>query len=158
MRPRSRLRALERIELPNEAARARARAVVSAVFAEREPQPRRRVEAAAAVAAALVVLAGLLSPPGRAVPTRSARSSVSRRARRRSSPPARVGRIGGLGSRVVEQDGSKRLLRPYREASWSPFGRFVVATRANELVALTPGGTVRWSLARPNAPAAGGIS
>jgi regulator of sigma E protease len=28
-------------------------------------------------------------------------------------------------------------------------GRFVVAARANELVALTPDGTVRWSLARP---------
>ena len=42
------------------------------------------------------------------------------------------------GAWVVEQDGSKRLLGRYREASWSPFGRFVVASRANELVALTP--------------------
>jgi hypothetical protein len=54
------------------------------------------------------------------------------------------------GAWVVEQDGSKRLLGTYREASWSPFCRYVVASRPNELVALTPEGDVRWSLARPN--------
>ena len=36
-------------------------------------------------------------------------------------------------------DGSKRLLGGYREASWSPFGHFVVAARPNELVALEAG-------------------
>jgi hypothetical protein len=51
---------------------------------------------------------------------------------------------------VVEKDGSKRLLGSYREASWSPFGKFVVASRPNELVAVTPAGKVRWSLARPD--------
>ena len=35
-----------------------------------------------------------------------------------------------------------------REASWSPFGRFIVATTQNELAALEPGGDVRWTLAR----------
>ena len=33
------------------------------------------------------------------------------------------------GAWVVDEDGSKRLLGGYREASWSPFGRFVVASR-----------------------------
>ena len=56
--------------------------------------------------------------------------------------------IADSGAWVVEQDGSKRLLGPYREASWSPFGRFVVD--AGEARRLTPGGTVRWSLARPD--------
>jgi hypothetical protein len=51
---------------------------------------------------------------------------------------------------VVQADGSKRLLGDYREGSWSPFGRFVVAARANELVALEPDGDVRWTLARPS--------
>ena len=51
---------------------------------------------------------------------------------------------------IVQADGSRRLLGRYREASWSPFGRFVVAARANELAALEPDGDVRWSLARPN--------
>jgi hypothetical protein len=54
------------------------------------------------------------------------------------------------GAWVVDPDGSKRLLGRYREASWSPFGRYVVAARPNELVALTPEGTVRWSLSRPD--------
>jgi hypothetical protein len=52
---------------------------------------------------------------------------------------------------VVQRDGSKRLLGPYREASWSPHGRYVVAAKANELAALEPDGDVRWTLARPGA-------
>jgi WD40 repeat protein len=40
------------------------------------------------------------------------------------------------------------LLGDYEEASWSPRGLFVVATRDHELFALEPGGRPRWSLAR----------
>jgi hypothetical protein len=58
--------------------------------------------------------------------------------------------VSDAGAWVVEPDGSKRLLGPYRDASWSPFGRFVAAARANELAALTPGGDLRWTLARPD--------
>ncbi len=54
------------------------------------------------------------------------------------------------GAWVVDEDGSKRLLGSYREASWSPFGAFVVAAKPNELVALEPDGDVRWTLARPD--------
>jgi hypothetical protein len=54
------------------------------------------------------------------------------------------------GAWVVARDGSSRLLGRYREASWSPFGRFVVAARRNELAALEPDGDVRWKLARPD--------
>ena len=62
-------RELERIEIPGEhEARERSWAVVRAAFAEREPTPRRRSwKPLVAVAVALVVVAGLLSPPGRAV-------------------------------------------------------------------------------------------
>jgi hypothetical protein len=50
---------------------------------------------------------------------------------------------------VVEANGKKRRLAPYGAASWSPFGRFVVATRdGTELVALEPDGAVRWTLPR----------
>jgi len=148
-------RALERIELPDEhEARERARAVVLAAFAEREPQPRRRSrKPVAAVALTLVALAGLLSPPGRAV-LDEIREAVGVE----GSAPALFslpteGRLlvtSDAGSWIVDRDGSKRLLGPYREASWSPFGRFVVAARRNELVTLTPEGEVRWSLARPD--------
>ena len=44
-----------------------------------------------------------------------------------SSPPA-----AAPGSR--DADGSRRLLGAYDDASWSPFGRYVAATRPNELV------------------------
>jgi Tol biopolymer transport system component len=49
---------------------------------------------------------------------------------------------------VVKTDGSRRLLGDYDSASWSPRGLYVVATRGHQLIALTPGGEVRWSLAR----------
>ena len=148
-------RELERIEIPDEhEARERSWAVVSAAFAEREPQPRRRSwRPVAVVALAVVVVAGLLSPPGRAVLDEIRQVvGVEESAPALFSLPA-PGRLlvtADSGVWVVDEDGSKRLLGDYREASWSPFGRFVVAARANELVALTPDGTVRWSLARPD--------
>jgi hypothetical protein len=54
----------------------------------------------------------------------------------------------GGGTWVVGDDGAKRRLGAYEGASWSPHGRFVIAWRDRELTAVTPGGTVRWSLAR----------
>jgi hypothetical protein len=158
-------RELVRIEIPDEhEARERSWAVLQAAFAEREPQPRPRSwKPAAALAAGVVVLAGLLSPPGRAV-LDELREVVGVE---QSTPalfslpaPGRLLVTADSGAWVIEQDGSKRLLGPYREASWSPFGRFVVASRRNELVALTPEGEVRWSLARPDVrfPRWGGTS
>lgn len=49
---------------------------------------------------------------------------------------------------VVREDGSKRLLGAYRQSTWSPRGLFVAATGSHQLVALDPGGEVRWTLAR----------
>ena len=148
-------RELERIEVPGEhGARERAWRLVESAFAEREPQPPRRSwKPIAAVALAVAVVAGLLSPPGRAmldgirevVGVEKAQPALF------SLPaPGRLLVTSDSGAWVVEQDGSKRLLGSYRKASWSPFGRFVVASRANELVALEPDGSVRWTLARPD--------
>jgi len=146
---------LEQIEVPGEhEARERSWTIVRAAYAEREPSERRRSwKPIVVLAGVAVVAAGLLSPPGRAV-LDEIREVVGVE---RSQPalfslpaPGRLLVTADSGTWVVEQDGSKRLLGPYREASWSPFGRFVVAARANELVALTPDGTVRWSLARPD--------
>ena len=121
---------------------------------EREPQPqRRRGSRSAAVAVRSSSLPGCSARPAGRCSTRSARSSGSRRPSPRSSRcPRRAGyssprtRARGSSSRTARNGCSAR----YREASWSPFGRFVVASRPNELVALTPEGDVRWSLARPN--------
>jgi hypothetical protein len=147
-------RELERIDIPGEsAARARTWSVVARAFHERQPtRPRAQWPRVAAVAIALAALAAAaLSSPGRAV-LDEVREVVGVE---RSQPalfslpaPGRLLVASDAGVWVVQEDGSKRLLGPYREASWSPFGRFVVAASANELAALEPDGDVRWTLAR----------
>jgi hypothetical protein len=141
----------------------RAHRVVMAAFAERRPAPGRRsyLRPAIAVAAVAVVAGVLASPPGRSV-IRSIREAVGVENAQHelfSLPaPGRLLVNSPRGAWVVEQDGSKRRLGPYREASWSPFGRFVVARRGNELVTMEPDGKVHWTLARPGLrlPAWGG--
>jgi hypothetical protein len=131
----------------------RAWKVVRSAFEERELSPhRRRPWRPVAVLAAAAVVAGIVaSPPGQAV-LDSIREAVGVK---RAEPalfslptPGRLLVQSRQGVWVVQADGSKRLLRGYREASWSPLGRFVVAARRNELAALEPDGDVRWSLAR----------
>lgn len=147
---------LERIEVPDAvAAEERARRVVLAAFAVREPVPRprrrRRVAIGVVLAACAVALAAA-SPPGMAVVDRVREAvGVERSAPALFSLPA-PGRLlvaSDSGVWVVGTGGEKRLLAGYSEASWSPFGRFVVATREHELVALEPEGDIRWTLARP---------
>jgi hypothetical protein len=129
--------------------------VLCAVYANRDRIPwierHSRFVVVLAVAAALVV-AGV-SPPGQAV-VEHVRDEVA--ARTQSEPalvrlPAR-GRllvVSGSGPWVVQQDGSKRLLGDYDDASWSPRGLFVVATEGERLVTVEPeSGDVRWSLSR----------
>lgn len=50
---------------------------------------------------------------------------------------------------IVREDGSKRLLGEYDEASWSPRGLFVAVTDGRELIAVEPGGDVRWTIGAP---------
>jgi hypothetical protein len=147
-------RELERVEIPDEHdARVRTWQVVEAAFAERRPAERRRSWRPLVVAlAVLAVLAAALSPPGRAV-----LDDVREVVGVETAEPALFslptdGRVlvsADSGSWVVQRDGSRRRLGDYASASWSPFGRFLVATRANELAALEPDGDVRWKLARP---------
>lgn len=151
-------RELERIEIPGEhEARERALAVVRAVFAEREPLPRRRrrLGLVVALAFAAAVVAAAATPPGRAV-LGGVRAALLPVRIERAQPALFAlptsGRLlvsSSAGVWIVHADGSKRLLGRYREASWSPFGRYVVAARRDELAALDPDGTVRWTLARP---------
>jgi hypothetical protein len=150
-------RRLERLELPDEHdARVRAWELVQAAFAEREPAPLRRARLRPAIALAVIaaVVAAALSPPGRAlIETVRETIGVEEAAPALFELPTR-GRLlvtSARGAWIVRQDGSKRLLGRYREASWSPNGLYVVAARANELVALDPdSGELRWSLPRPD--------
>jgi hypothetical protein len=147
-------RALEHLDVPGEhEARVRSWEVVRAAFAEREPAPLRRrvLRPALALAALLAVVAAAASPPGRAVigEVREA-VGVERAAPALFSLPAE-GRLlvaADSGVWVVHSDGGRRHLGRYREAAWSPFGRFVAAAGPNELAAVAPGGGVRWTLPR----------
>ncbi len=147
---------LERVAVRGaNAARERTRTVVLAAFAEREPMRRpprgRRIAIGVAVATVAVALA-VASPPGMAVVDR-VREAVGVE---HAAPalfalptPGRLLVASDAGVWVVDADGKKRLLAGYREASWSPFGRFLVALRRNELATVEPDGRVRWTLARP---------
>jgi len=147
-------RELESIEIAGEHdAREQAWEVVRTAFAEREPATpeRHRLRFAVVVVAAFALLAAALSPPGRAVLDEIREAVGVERAQPGlfSLPaPGRALVASDAGVWVVQQDGSKRLLGDYRDASWSPFGRFLVATRAHELAALEPNGEIRWTLAR----------
>jgi hypothetical protein len=148
-------RALAQARVPDETGAAeRAWAVVARAYDAREPVrwTRRNRGPLVALVAAGALLVAALTPPGMAVVDRF-RDAVGRE----PSQPALVelpspGRLLVLspeGPWVVDEDGSKRLLGDYDDASWSPRGLFVVATRGRQLVALDPeGGHPRWSLSR----------
>jgi hypothetical protein len=133
----------------------RAWTVARRAFAEHQPTPRPshwpRVAAVAFAVAA--VGAAAFSTPGRAVLGEIREVvGVERAQPALFSLPAQ-GRLlvsSDAGVWVVSKDGGKRLLGDYREASWSPFGRFVIAASEHELAALEPDGDVRWTLARPD--------
>jgi hypothetical protein len=131
--------------------------VVRRAFVERErvSWPRRHARHLAFAAAVLAVVGAALSPPGLAV-LGSFRDAVGRERIQRARPalvelPAqgRLLVLSAKGPWIVQADGSRRLLGSYRDASWSPHGLYVAATRTNQLLALDPKGRVRWALARP---------
>ena len=154
-----RVRELVRRASPPEeqAAQDRAWRVVEAAFERRAPSPTRRRIMRPALAAAVAVCAAAfaLTPPGEAVGEWI--SDAVRPARAPSAPvltslPA-DGRLlvtANQAAWIVQADGSKRRLGHYDEAGWSPGGLFVVASRGRQLTALEPGGTVRWTVARPS--------
>jgi WD40 repeat protein len=115
------------------------------------PRPRRDRKPLIAIAVALVILAAIFTSPGLAVLSsiRDAVSSKTTRDELRSLPtPGRLLVNAPAGVWVVQQDGSKRFLAGYRDASWSPHGLYLAAAHGNELVAMEPNGKIHWTLAR----------
>lgn len=131
----------------------RAWEVVHAAYAGRVPVawPRRHLRPLVAGAVVAAVVAAALSPPGRSV-VHSLREAVGVKQAEPAlfSLPARGELLvtSRKGLWLVRADGSKRLLGHYGNASFSPHGLFIAATRANQLVVLEPKGEVRWTLAR----------
>jgi hypothetical protein len=154
-------RELQRVEIPGEYdARRRTWEVVRAAYLERQPVswPRRHVRALALTAAVVAIVAATVTPPGRSV-VNSIRDAVGREkvasvrnAQRelvRLPAPGRLLVQSPRAAWVVQQDGSRRRLGPYRDAAWSPHGLFVAGVlNARDLVALEPNGKVRWE--KPN--------
>ena len=147
--------------LPGEAeAAARSWPVVEAALAERSPGrgpagPRRaafRLALAAAILAA--ALAMVLSPAGAAV---GDWIGDRFRADRDRTEPAfaplpeggSVLAISRRGAYAVRPDGGNRHLGSFSEAGWSPHGLHVVGVDGRRLVAVTPAGMTKWTLARP---------
>jgi hypothetical protein len=126
--------------------------------ARRRPAPTRRRWALVAALAAAVLAALAISPAGatvaRWVGDRFSSPGVKHAKPALVSLPA----PGHLlvhsrdGTWVVSSDGSKRLLGPYHDATWSPHGLFVAAVRGHSLVALDTRGHVHWALPRVPSP------
>jgi outer membrane protein assembly factor BamB len=142
-----------------EAARERTWGTVRAAFESREPVawPVRHARPLIVFAAVAALLAAAFTPPGEAV-VNEVRDAIGRERTvgiERAEPelfslpaPGRALVESGRGLWLVRQDGSRRLLGRYRDAAWSPHGRFLAAVRGNQLVALDEQGTVRWSMPR----------
>jgi WD40 repeat protein len=143
-------------------AQRRAWRVVRTAYADRVPTPwpirHRRALTAAAVG--VVLLAAAFSPPGRAV-IDGVREAVGTENVKvvgvpRAKPAlfslpteGRILVVAPTGAWIVSADGSKRRLGDYDDATWSPKGLFVGASKRHELAALTPKGKPRWALPRP---------
>jgi hypothetical protein len=145
-------RELERIEIPGEhEARERAWRLVEAAHAEREPVRGTNLRPVLVAIALAAIVAAALTPAGRAVVDRVREAIGVEDAEETlfSLPaPGRLLVASDGGAWIVGEDGGKRRLGDYDEASWSPFGRFVVATRNDEIAALDPSGDTQWKLPR----------
>lgn len=116
---------------------------------------RRPMTALAIAAIAALLVAGTLTSPGSAV-AEWVRDHVVGKPGAEHARPALTHLPGGgrmlvtarTGVWVVQADGSRRLLRGYRGATWSPRSLYVAAWRGHELFAVEPAGRVHWSLAR----------
>jgi hypothetical protein len=150
--------------LPGEAeAAARAWPVVEAALSEREAsEPGTRVRtrtpravARLALAAALVAggLLAALTPAGAEVGDWIGDRFASDRGPARPAFAAlpeggSVLALSRTGAYAVHPDGSSSWLGPFSEAGWSPRGLHVVGVDGRRVVAVTPDGTPRWTLAR----------
>ncbi len=130
--------------------------VVRTAYKERTParQAHRARPLALALGGGLAVLAIVLSPAGAKVGDLV--SDVVGIGEEDAKPALRSlpaeGELlveSGQGPWIVREDGSKRLLGDYEEASWSPRGLFVAVAEGRELLAVDPVGEVRWTIDAP---------
>jgi hypothetical protein len=147
-------RALTEVRAPDEGgAEERAWTIVRSAYLDRTPSRSRPSSRwAIALALALLVAALALSPAGATVGRLITRAlGVQHAASVLSALPGR-GRLlvsGPAGTWTVAGDGSTRRLGPWRQASWSPHGRYVAVTAVDRLTVVDAHGNQLWSLRRP---------
>jgi hypothetical protein len=119
-------------------------------------RPRRRTLVAAV--AAVVVAALAISPAGATV-AHWVKERFSTPGVKHAKPalvslpaPGRLLVSSRDGAWIVSSDGSRRLLGPYRNATWSPHGLYVAGVRGHSLIAVDTRGHVRWTLPRVPRP------
>ncbi len=140
----------------------RARARVLAAHAAAPATPRRArlrpVTIAATAAAVAIVVVGALTAPGQAVGDWLRDVVEPQPAKRPAAAPAALPSEGRLlarssdGVTLAPARGDAERLGPYRDATWSPHGRFLAVTTADALLAVTPAGKVRWRVVPPAPP------
>ena len=139
-----------------EEAEARAREVIRAAYEERtpiRPAPRTRRLVTAIAVGALLLAVGL-SPAGAKVgefveDVIDVGEDDAKPALRSLPAAGELLVESEQGVWIVREDGSKRLLGDYEDATWSPRGLFVAASQGRELVAVDPSGEVRWTIDAP---------
>jgi Tol biopolymer transport system component len=152
-------RALREAEPPDAGpARERARRTVLAVHRESRSRQRARRAVPLVWAALAAVLAALFITQRDSGPAQAVERLVRNIVREPKPTPTPApttdltlpiaGRLlvsGADGLFVVNRAGHKTALGPYQDASWSPHGRYVAATKGRTLAALDPAnGAVRW--------------
>jgi hypothetical protein len=141
--------------LPGEAeAAARTWPVVEAALAERHP-PRRRhrtpLRLAIVIALLVLALAITLSPAGAWIGDRfDSEPHPSLPAFAALPKGGSVLAISRSGAYAISPDGSTQNLGSFRQAGWSPRGKHVVGVNGRRLIAVTPTGIVKWTLAEPH--------
>jgi hypothetical protein len=156
-------RALAAAPIPEpQAAEQRARSVVLDAFERHEPAPARRRRTGLRLAlgiagAALVAGVAVASTGGESIRRFVHDAVIAPKARQLPATPMRLPGGGSLLVRapdgapsalwVVHANGTRTSLGRYRDGSWSPHAKFVVATAGHRLVALDPhSGKVHWSI------------
>ncbi len=155
---------LREAPVPDEAeAERRGLKVVEAAYAERAARARRgavskrraTLRPALGLVLAALLAALVLSPAGASV--REWVGDVLATSKTPRPERGLAGIPGGgtllvqshAGPWVVHADGSRRLLGAYDEATWSPRGLFVAVAAGDELSAVEPDGTPRWTITAP---------
>ena len=144
---------------PPRAAEAERRAwhVVEAAHSERPVANRRRRGpklAGALAAAAALLLALVLTPAGAKMgdwigEVVSPAGEVTRSALASLPAKGRLLVVAESGPWIVGDDGARRRLGAFSDASWSPGGLFVITAGGRRLTALEPDGQERWTRVAP---------